>query len=228
MSLIVIFSDLRSLFGPVRNQGPRPTCMAFAASDAHAALRDGWVPLSCEYAFYQAQRRAKRPPSTGALLHSTLDALRHDGQPEESGWPYLPATPIDIATWIPSAMVGPLFGRAGTNLHLSIDQIITELNEGRPVIILTMLSPAFYNPSPDAVVHPANGEMPEPERRHAIIATGHGMVDGHRAILIRNSWGPGWGAGGYAWLTEPFLSPRMFAAAMLMEEVDVSAHSDAA
>ena len=25
--------DLRSLFGPARNQGSRPTCMAFAASD---------------------------------------------------------------------------------------------------------------------------------------------------------------------------------------------------
>ena len=50
--------DLRSLFGPVGDQGPRPTCLAFAASDAHAALRSGWVPLSREYAFYQVAARA--------------------------------------------------------------------------------------------------------------------------------------------------------------------------
>ena len=34
--------DLRGNFGPARDQNPRPTCMAFAASDAHAALaQDG-------------------------------------------------------------------------------------------------------------------------------------------------------------------------------------------
>jgi hypothetical protein len=68
--------------------------MAFAASDAHAGLRLGWTPLSCEFAFYHAQRRARRSPSEGALLSSILDTLREDGQPEEEGWPYLPATPI--------------------------------------------------------------------------------------------------------------------------------------
>jgi hypothetical protein len=57
---------------------------------------------------------------------------------------------------------------------------------------------------------------------------GHGTVDHHRAILIRNSWGPRWGDGGYAWLTESFLVPRMFAAATLMEDINVSARSVAA
>jgi hypothetical protein len=92
MRVITPSVDLRTLFGPARNQGPRPTCLAFAASDAHAALRSGWAPLSCEYAFYHAQRRAARVPNQGALLSSMLDALRQDGQPEESGWPYLAAT----------------------------------------------------------------------------------------------------------------------------------------
>jgi hypothetical protein len=228
MSVIVALVDLRSLFGPARNQGQRPTCMAFAASDAHAALRDGWAPLSCEYAFYHAQRRAKRPPSKGALLSSMLETLRHDGQPQEGGWPYLPKTPIDPASWSPPSTVGPLFGRAGETSSPTVERIIGELNQGRPVIILSMLSRAFYKPSLDAVVHPAPGEAPEPERRHAVIAIGHGTVDPHRAILIRNSWGLRWGDEGYGWLTEPCLGPRMFAAATLMEEVDVSARSAAA
>src|SRR5438105_14391048 len=105
MSDIVVSVDLRPSFGPVRNQGPRPTCMAFAASDAHAGLRSGWAALSCEYAFYHAQRRAGRSPNKGALLSSMLDALCHDGQPEESGWPYLAATPT--GSWTPPANVGP-------------------------------------------------------------------------------------------------------------------------
>ena len=60
MSEIIVLRDLRKHFGDARDQGPRPTCLSFAASDAHAALRTGWTPLSCEFAFYQAQRRAGR------------------------------------------------------------------------------------------------------------------------------------------------------------------------
>lgn len=228
MSEIIVSVDLRASFGPARNQGARPTCLAFAASDAHAAARDGWAPLSCEYVFYRAQRRVGRPPNTGALLSSMLDALREDGQPEESGWPYLAATPPDAVSWAPPREVGKLFGRNGAIAVHSIDQVIRELDQGRPVIVLTMLSRAFYQRNPQGIVDPAPDERPEPNRRHAIIAVGYGGVDGQRAILIRNSWGPSWGDAGYGWLTERFLGPRIYAAATLLEEIDVPAHSVAA
>lgn len=228
MRNIIVSVDLRQQFGPARNQGPRPTCMAFAASDAQAGLRDGWAPLSCEYAFYQAQRRAGRPPSTGALLSSMLDALRENGQPEESGWPYLSATPADAASWMPPADVGTLFCRNGQKVGHGLDRVVGELDQGRPVIILLMLSRAFYARNPQGVVDPASDELPEPQRRHAVVAVGHGTVDSQRAILVRNSWGPSWGIAGHGWLTERFLAPRIFAAALLLEEIDVSARSAAA
>ncbi len=228
MSDITVSVDLRASFGAARNQGPRPTCLAFAASDAHAALRTGWSPLSCEYAFYRAQQRAGRPPNTGALLSSMLQALREDGQPKESGWPYLPATPADVASWMPPREVGMLFGRNGATTPHSIDRVVQELDQGRPVIILLMLSRAFYQRNPQGVVDPAADELPEPDRRHAVIGVGHGLVDEQRAILVRNSWGPSWGDAGYGWLTERFLGPRIYAAATLLEDVDVSAHPAAA
>ena len=225
MNDIAVSVDLRALFGPARNQGSRPTCLAFAASDAHAGLRTGWAPLSCEYAFYQAQRRAGRAPSAGALLSSMLEALREDGQPEERGWPYLSATPADAASWTPPAQLGALFGRNGAKSVHSLDRVIGDLDQGWPVIILLMLSRAFYAGNPRGVVDPAADEVPEPQRRHAVIAVGHGTVDGQRAILVRNSWGPTWGDAGHGWLTERFLNARIFAAATLLEEVDVSTRS---
>jgi hypothetical protein len=228
MSDISVSVDLRASFGPARNQGARPTCLAFAASDAHAAVRAGWRPLSCEYAFYQAQRRAGRPPNTGALLSAILEALRKDGQPEESGWPYLDATPTDVASWAPPDEVGKLFGRNSMIAMHSIDQVIQELDHGRTIIVLMMLSRAFYQRNPQGVIDPPPDEQPEPDRRHAVVAVGHGIIDGQRAVLVRNSWGPSWGDEGYGWLTERFLGPRIYAAATLLEDVDVSAHSAAA
>jgi hypothetical protein len=157
-----------------------------------------------------------------------LDALRKDGQPEESGWPYLRETPADPASWIPPRGVGTLFGRAGEKARASIEDVIGELNGGRPVIILLNLSRSFFRPAAHGIIHPAPGEVPEPERRHAVIAVGHGRIDAHRSVLVRNSWGERWGDGGHGWLTEPFLGPRLFAAARLTEEVDVSARPAAA
>lgn len=162
------------------------------------------------------------------MLSSMLDVLREDGQPEESGWPYLPKTPIDCASWAPPATVGALFGRTGEKAGVSVDQVIHDLNDGRPLILLLTLSQAFYKPSPQGVIHAAAGEAPQPERRHAVIAVGHGKVDAKPAVLVRNSWGARWGDGGYGWLTELFLGQRLFAVAKLMEEVDVSASPTAA
>ena len=114
MTTIAVKTDLRPLFGPVRDQGPRPTCLAFAASDVHAALRGGpWAQLSCEYLFYHAQRRGNKKPHEGALLPAVLEAVRHDGQPHEAGWPYLAAVPADLARWVPPSGATPLFRRAG-------------------------------------------------------------------------------------------------------------------
>lgn len=228
MTAVTIRTDLRPMFGPVRDQGQRPTCLAFAASDLHAAMRGAWSPLSCEFAFYHAQKRANRKPTEGATLAAMIDTLRHDGQPHETGWTYLPKLPTDLTQWVPPPGVSPLFKRAGEMGKDTVDAIVAELLQGRPVLTLLRLSRSFDWVGADGIVDQAVGERPEYLRRHAVIAVGYGDIGGQRAVLVRNSWGDGWGNGGYGWLTEAFLLPRVFRLAILKEDLSVSPRTVAA
>jgi len=91
--------DLRKYFGPARDQDPRPTCLAFAASDAHAARRAGWEPLSTEWAYYHALKRDGGRPDEGATLGGMLATIKSDGQPIEAEWPYIKAPIADLTSW---------------------------------------------------------------------------------------------------------------------------------
>lgn len=215
-----VVCDLRSLFGQARDQGIRPTCLAFAASDAHAALRTPWAPLSPEFAFYHAQRRAGRSPASGASLPAMLTVLKADGQPVEAAWPYLDALPAKLDGYGPPGNLA-VFRRAGELRPDGIEEIVTQIDEGRPVLVLMMLSDAFYEPSEQGVVVAPPDEAPDPMRRHAVVAVAYGRSSGERAILVRNSWGADWGLGGYAWLPETYLAARLTRVALLTEDVHV-------
>src|SRR5215469_14151426 len=185
-----ILRDLRCGFGEARDQNPRPTCMAFAASDAHAGLRAGWEPLSAEWAYYHAVRRDGAKPDNGATLTSMLKVLEVDGQPHETGWPYI-AEPIrDLAGWKRPPGVSLLFRRDGNIITATLDEIIGRLGAGVPVLMTMQLSDSFYLPDKDGIIDSA--EKPDPKRKHAVVAVGHGVRDSDRMILIRNSWGPDW------------------------------------
>src|SRR2546426_921346 len=103
--------DLRGIFGPVRDQDPRPTCLAFAASDAHAAARAGWDPLSTEWSYYHALKRDGGHPDDGVTLHGMLATIKSDGQPVEAEWPYIKAPITDVKFWKPPAPAKQLFYR---------------------------------------------------------------------------------------------------------------------
>jgi hypothetical protein len=208
--------DLRGSFGTARDQNPRPTCLAFAASDAHAGARPAWEPLSAEWAYYHAVKRDGGLPHEGATLNAMLAAVKSDGQPAESHWAYIKAPITDVSTWKPPASPAQLFFRDHGPCGATVQQVIEQLNVGTPVLMTMTLSDAFYRPDADGVI--AANEPTDPKRRHAVVAVGHGERGAAGLVLIRNSWGEAWGLKGYAWIATDYLAPRLTGAAIMTTE----------
>jgi Papain family cysteine protease len=157
-----------------------------------------------------------------------LDALRLDGQPGEEGWPYLAKLPANLADWRPPAITTAIFRRSGEQQAFAVDTIIQHLDRGLPVLILMYLSRSFFEAQPGRIVEGLPGEAPDFNRRHAVVAVAHGAVGAERVVMVRNSWGDGWGSRGYALLAEGFLQPRLFRLAILKEDLSVPTYSAAA
>ena len=207
MTAVIVRKDLRGRFGPSRDQGARPTCLAFAMSDAHAAARGPWEDLSCEYLFCHAKKREKAPPSTGAKTKFIRQAMELDGQPVEADWKYLASIPADLTLWVPPTKIGSVYRRNSTVLAGGFDEAWDSVESGTPVVIVMTISDAFYLPDNVGVVN--SSEAIDTTRRHAVVASATGEQAGMKCLLSRNSWGETWGLQGHAWLAEPYMKPRI-------------------
>lgn len=206
--------DLRAKFGPARDQKRRPTCIAFAASDAHAAQRmNPYQPLSVEYAFYHASlKRTAFDPRSGVGMSDILAAVENDGQPEENGWPYLDQLPTDIAQYKPPADVGPVY-RRGSQYQAGSAVILTMLSDDRaPLIAMNISSEFFLAKAQEVLRAPTSSPA---VNRHALVVVGVGEEQNEQALLVRNSWGTGWADQGYAWISRGYLEPRLISVGVM-------------
>src|SRR5207247_2225453 len=105
---VVVDVDLRNKLGEARNQGERPTCLAFAASAAHEVSRDRSDYLSTEFLFFTAVKETHRDRNRGLTTTAVSKALRDNGQPLETAWPYQANIP-DGMPWKPPDGCTPLY-----------------------------------------------------------------------------------------------------------------------
>lgn len=186
---------------PPRDQGLRPTCVAFALAEVNLSAAPGVEALSPEYAYQGAAcLDPSWAPGGGVALNAVLRAT-FSGQPVEADFPYQAVEPAAPVSAPPANF--KLHGGGVALLPLDPDVMCAMLRQHRPIGIGLRLTRSFYMPVDGLVTFEVAAIAPEV--LHAVAVVGLGWKDGQAYFLIRNSWGPGWGKGGAAWLSVTYV-----------------------
>ena len=204
--------DFRSSLLPVRYQGRRQSCLAFASSTAHECHTLSAEHLCVEYLFFHAVARMPgQDPDVGATMVAAAAALANDGQPVETAWPYTSDQP---RPWTAPPITLPLHKAVMKPGTLNFDSVVAAIDGGTPVVLGLVITDAFYRPDGEGRIL---NHTPDTERGgHAVLAVGHGGDNhGELHLLIRNSWGSSWGKGGYGWLPRGYVDRQLHETALL-------------
>jgi len=190
--------------GPARDQGPRGTCLAFAATGAHGVARSIRDSLSVEWLFWGAKRR-DGTSQDGTTTQALRESLAVDGQPEEQVWPYDPRRSVSATSYRPPPLNGSSCYKRSSSLQTGkVAEVIAALDADVPVVLVVSLTRGFIQATNKTVtVVDAQGPT---LGLHGVLAVGHGThaSDGSAHLVIRNSWGVNWGAAGYCVAALPY------------------------
>lgn len=217
--------DLREWCSPIEDQGSLGSCTAHAAVGLveYFERRASGEHIDASRLFlYKATRNMLHwTGDTGAYIRTTMGALVLFGVPPEEYWPYRIADfdgePPAFCYSFAQNYQAISYYRLDTRLTPR-DQLLTRVKTFLAAGLPSMFGFTVYSSYTQART---TGEIPFPtpgERvvgGHAVAAVGYddNMVIENRlggtptkgALLIRNSWGTGWGEEGYGWLPYEYL-----------------------
>jgi C1A family cysteine protease len=214
--------DLRLWASPVEDQGALGSCTAQAGAGVieyyERKAFGRHVEASRLFLYKVTRNLMKAKGDSGAYLRTTMGAMVLFGAPPEKFWPYTDTEagfdrePPAFCYAFAQSYRALLYYRhdpAGTPRAVVLERLKTHLAAGHPA----MFGFTVYDSIDQA---DATGRIPEPSGRerilggHAVVAMGYddamtianasGGEPARGALLIRNSWGRGWGESGYGWL----------------------------
>lgn len=239
--------DLRSWCSPIENQKNLGSCTAHAAVGVVEYFeRRGFgkhIEGSRLFVYKATRNLMQVTGDTGAWLRNTMGALVLCGVPDEKYWPYTDADP-DFDRDPPSFVYAvadnyeamrffchdPLGANVTGNMVLA--NVKKYLAAGIPSMFGFWGFPSFNSCDvKGGIPYPCPGERAE--WGHAIVAIGYDDKKKIKntvcnktttgALLIRNSWGTGWGDTGYGWLPYDYVANKLamdFWSLLSMEWVD--------
>lgn len=205
--------DLRQWCSPVHDQQTLQSCTAHAATNLLEFYeRKGFGKhLEASRLFlYWATRRLLgwHDRDTGAYLRTTMAAMRLFGVPPERWYPYDPAR----VNQEPPAWTFPLAENFQAVQYFRLDAgwldrlvLLRRIKVFLAARLPVMFGFTVYENISDAA---KSGFIPLPAGAvvggHAVLAVGYD--DRQEALLIQNSWGEGWGDGGFGWLPYAYVT----------------------
>lgn len=206
-------TDHRHVQTPVRNQGDRPTCVGFAVSAAHEWMAGDGTIRSAEDAMWAGHEVHDVPGREETSVRGALQGLSDHGHCTEQAWPY--GTP-HYATGRPAAALAAgnqraLPGWRALN-ELTVAAIEAELDRPRAVILSLRVVRSAWRVAGGEIDAQPGAKTPG---SHAVLAVG--VLDTPARLIVKNSWGPLWGQGGYGFISERYLRNYGLSAYVLEE-----------
>lgn len=215
--------DLRSLCPPVVNQGDVGSCTGNAIASALEFIQlkgmrdealaplpheftetEGFDPISRLFIYYNEREEEGDPLSdNGAQLRTGIDVIKSLGFCRESLWPY------DESKWM---VKPPAAAYAEAKHHKSLHHYrlrsLTDMKKclaaGYPFVFGMTVFSSFVGAE---TARTGIARLPKPSEPcmggHAVMGVGY--CDVRKSLIVRNSWGAGWGQQGYFYLPYEFV-----------------------
>lgn len=225
--------DLREWFTPVEDQGNLGSCTANAAAgviEYFEARSFGEYEEASRLFIYKTTRNLMQTTGdSGAWLRTAMGAVAMCGVPQERYWSYTDKDPdFDLE---PPAFVYSIAKKyqalryfchdpvtSSADPALTLESVKKYIAAGIPAMFGFYGFSSFnWSDGPGHIPFPCKGEIPQ--WGHAVVAAGY---DDNKtivnlkcgaattgALLIRNSWGTGWGDQGYGWLPYAYVLNRL-------------------
>jgi len=225
--------DLTRWCSPIYNQGNLGSCSANAAVGMIEYFEnrsfDKHIDGSRRFVYKATRNLLGVTGDTGAWLRNTMGALVLCGISPEKYWPYTDKSPDFDEE--PSSFVYALaenyeaavyFCHDPLGMNIPTKSVLSKVKDyiaaGVPSMFGFYGFPSFGNSDvKGGIPYPCAGE--QSQWGHAIVAVGYDddikikntmcNKETTGALLIRNSWGTGWGNNGYGWLPYDYIINKL-------------------